>query len=100
MRCRLGLDLRNLLRDQSGGVVGDGFGAGGRRDTQSELGGSRAAIVVAGARNWGTKERHRGGHGEIALPFPRQEQLVWVGECSHSVDLVKGMREKTKREDR
>lgn len=42
--------------------------------------------MVAGARNWRTKERHGGGgHVEIALPIARQEQLVWVGGCSHSV---------------
>lgn len=85
---RLSLDLRDGLRDQSGGIV-DGFGARGGRDAQGELRSPWTAGIVAGARNWRTKERHRGRHGEIALPFARQKQLVGIGECSHSVDLIK-----------
>lgn len=67
-------------------IVGDGLRTGRRRDAESEFGDSWTGGVIAVARHGRAKEWDRGGgrHGEIVLPFPRQEQLVRISEGSHN----------------
>ncbi len=84
-------------------IVGDGLRTGRWRNAESEFGGSWTAGVVAVARHGRAKEWDRrdrrdrgdrgdrggGGHGEIVLPFPRQEQLVRISEGSHNGEANK-----------
>lgn len=66
-----------------------------RRNAQGQLG-RFGTIAIVVARDRGSQQRHsrscgRGRrHGEIALPLPRQEQLVGVGSSSQIGGVVGG----------